>query len=220
VRRINGIGNQIKFIVHETPAPNHTPLIAAEPLPPSWFAPAFDPADTKKVPGWIPLPEYANMFWCPLLGQTAWRVWEIVRRADRRAQKTDMTPQARFRIPQLARLVPCTQHTLTGRNLRCDPDAPGALQIAARGGKNLNSAPELIWARHLPGALEILEREGVAVIERSGNRKAAIVIISVLVSLPLLNPAQVNLLHPDLQESPARWVAEHGLDPAAWLPEN
>jgi hypothetical protein len=183
-----------------------------------WDEPDFDPSDTKKVAGWIPLSEYATLFWAPLLGAAAWRVWELVRRNDKRREKTEFTPPLRFSVPQLAKLVPCAQQSLTGRNVRCDPDRPGAQQIEAHGGRQRISSgePELIWAVHYPGALEILEREGIAEIERIGKRKGAVVIIAVRVNLPLLHPSQVEQLAADLQADHDRWVGEHGLDPVAW----
>lgn len=218
VRRITGNGTGVQFVVPATPAPPARPSTddAPEPALPAWESPDFDPSDTKKVPGWIPVPEYANRFWAPLLGQTAWRVWELVRHGDKRRDKEEFTPTTRYSVPQLARLVPCAQQSLTGRNVKCAEDTPGAQQITARGGQRLNAAPELIWAKHLPGALEILEREGVAAIERHGDRKAAVVMISVRVSLPLLHPSQVDKLPPDLQEQHDRWIADHGLDPEDW----
>lgn len=208
----------IKFVVWE-PTPIPLPATSADAATglPAWDAPDFDPGDTKKISGWIPLSEYATLFWAPLLGPTAWRVWEIVRRGDKRKEKEEFTPTIRYSVPQLARLVPCTQQTLTGRNVRCAPDIPGAQQIEARGGRTrLAVAAETIWAKHMPGAFDILQRENVAEIERQGNRKAAVVMIAVRVSLPLLHPAQVDRLSADLQMEHDRWIGDHGLDPQDW----
>jgi hypothetical protein len=223
IQRITGNGTRVAFVV-ETPIAR--PMIAASgapssdaaaPITDSWEAPNFDPSDTKKVPGWIPLPEYATLFWAPLLGASAWRVWEIVRRSDKRHEKTEFTPPLRFSIPQLARLVPCAQQSLTGRNVRCEEGTPGARQIEARGGRDrFGGEPETIWAIRFPGALEILEREGLAEVERHGDRKAAVVIVSVKVSLPLLHPSQVERLTADLQAEHDRWIGEHGMDPTDW----
>jgi hypothetical protein len=226
VQRLTGNGTRVVFMVEERPARETMSCIVAEGAgrlgvdgadADKWTAPDFDPGDTKRVPGWIPLPEYGTLFWAPLLGVVAWRVWELVRRSDKRREKTEFTPPLRYSIPQLARLVPCAQQSLTGRNLRCEQDHPGAQHIEARGGRSrFGGEPEMIWAVHRPGALEILEREGMAEIERLGDRKGAVVIISARVNLPLLHPSQVAQLPADLQADHDRWVAEHGLDPSDW----
>ncbi len=225
LHRLTNNGARVRYITRPAASPPPSANPAALPTPSGtdgriddWVAPEFDPGDTKKVTGWIPLPEYATLFWAPLLGAPAWRIWEIVRRHDIRREKTEFTPALRFSVPQLAKLIPCSPQAITGRNVRCDENAPGAQQIAARGGPRRlgNGAPELIWARHYPGALEILEREGVAAIERHGDRKAAAVLISVRVSLPLLHPSQVDQLPADLQAEHDRWIADHGLNPSDW----
>lgn len=225
LQRLTSNGTTARFVVAPPPPPRPAPPAPSNDSDPSaptpddtWTPPDFDPSDTKKVAGWIPLPEYATLFWAPLLGVAAWRIWELVRRNDKRREKSALTPPLRFSIPQLARLIPCAQQTITGRNVRCEPDAPGAQHLEARGGRGrIGGVSELIWARHYPGALEILERAGLAEIERSGQRKGAAVTISVLVNLPLLHPSQVDALPADLQAAHDHWIGEHGMDPAAWL---
>jgi len=220
LKRITGNGVSARFIVPEEPprqSMGSQPESIDSDSDPDWHSPDFDPSDTKKVAGWIPLPEYATLFWAPLLGAAAWRIWEIVRRSDKRAQKTEFTPALRYSIPQLARLVPCARQSITGRNIRCDPDYPGAQLIEARGGRaRLGGESEKMWVRRLPGALDFLQREGVATVERSGARKSAVVILSVRVNLPLLHPAQLDHLPPDIQAEHDRWLSEHGLDPEDW----
>lgn len=180
----------------------------------TWTPPSFDPGDTKRVAGWFPISEYATRFWAPLLGTTSWRVWEIVRQADRRADKDEWTPLTRYSAPQLAALVPCGKQALIGRNLRCEADDPRAELVEIR---PLGKEPERVHVIRQPGAFDRLQAEGIARIERYGERKFVTYRISVRVSLPLLHPAQVGLLPAELQTAHEEWLHTHGLDPELWL---
>lgn len=209
LHRITGNGIQARFIVDDSPPPpSHTPI-----PPETWTPPAFDPGDTRRVTGWIPIPEYAIKFWAPLLGQTAWRVWEIVRQSDRTAGDHDWTPRRRWSAPELARLVPCGKQALVGRNRRCDPDEPGAELLTFN---PLGRDPEESYGRHYPGAFDKLQQHGVAEIEQTGHHRHTVYTLTVRWRLPLLHPTQVAELRAELQTQHDAWVAEHGLDPELW----
>ena len=94
---------------------------------PGFVLPAFDVHE----PGWFPISEYECRFWAPLLGRVAWRVWEIVRRADRRKRKTEWTPARRWTAPALGEMVPCGKQALVGVERRVAEGTPGAREDEA-----------------------------------------------------------------------------------------
>lgn len=207
LHRISGNGLAARFIVPEPETPTGSLL------PPEWRPPDFDPGDPKKVPGWVPVPEYALLFWAPLLGAIAWRVWEIVRQADRLATPHEWTPRVRFSAPELARLVPCSKQALTGRNRQCDPDAPGAEEMTLA---PFGQVPTTAWARHSPGAFDRLQQYDLAQIATSGVQRRLVYTLSVRWRLPLLHPSEVAELNAELQTRHDQWVAAHGLNPELW----
>lgn len=213
LRRITGNGTVARFVVRPE-FPTMSPQeIAKESEPGEWQAPDFDPANTKKVAGWFPIPEYACKFWAPLLGRTAWRVWEIARQSDIRTEKSEWTPARRWTVPEMARQVPCGGQALTGRNHAVEPHTPGATLQLLRpiGGEEREE-----WTTHEPGAFDTLQAEGVAIISASGDRRHRVYTVSVKSSLPLLHPAQVADLRAELQTAHEAWIVAHGLDPALW----
>jgi len=211
LRRITGNGTVARFVVAES----HQSIESESESIDSgdWKAPDFDPANTKKVAGWFPIPEYACKFWAPLLGRTAWRVWEIVRQSDIRTEKSDWTPARRWTAPEISRLVPCGGQALTGRNHVVAPYTPGAaLQLL----KPIGEPEREEWTEHEPGAFDILQTEGIAEISAAGDRRHRVYAISVRSSLPLLHPAQVANLRAELQTAHESWIVAHGLDPSSW----
>ncbi len=212
LQRITGNGTHPRFIVAEE-LPRQSIKPQQESAGSEWQAPDFDPANTKKVAGWFPIPEYACHFWAPLLGRTAWRVWEVIRQSDIRTDKTDWTPARRWSLPELSRLVPCGVQALTGRNRVVEPHTPSAaLEIL----HPLNEPEREEWTIHQPGAFDTLQAEGAAEISAIGNRRNRIYTISVRSSLPLLHPTQVADLRAELQTAHEAWIIAHGLDPEMW----
>lgn len=190
-----------RFIVAEpavTPATSVTPAPAPAQV---WQEPDYDPHDA----GWFPVAAYETQFWAPLLGRIAWRVWEIVRQGDKRRQKSPWTMPRRFTAPGLAAEVPCGKQALIGAKRRCAPERAGAALDT-----------DGVWRYHQEGAFDRLEREGVADIERRGGGAHVTYWIQVKVKLGLLHPTQVRQLRGRLQVEHDRWLADRGLDPAAW----
>jgi hypothetical protein len=132
-------------------------------------------------------------------------VWEIVRKADRRRDKTDWTPARRWTAPSLASQVPCGRQAITGVNRKCDPyHSDAVLQ------------EDGVYRRYQAGAFDRLQEAGVAEVERRGTGPHTTYRIRVLTKLPLLAPEQVQELRARLQVAHDRWLADHGLDPADW----
>jgi len=212
---VTGNGTRPRFIVADPDAPL---VSASSNLPVSeyeseWQAPDFDPANTKKVAGWFPVPEYACKFWAPLLGRTAWRLWEVIRQSDIRTDKSEWTPARRWSLPELSRMVPCGVQALTGRNRVVEPRTPGAILEILH---PLNEPEREEWTIHQPGAFDTLQAEGAADISATGCRRNRIYTISVRSSLPLLHPTQVADLRAELQTAHESWIIAHGLDPEMW----
>ena len=90
-----------------------------------WTPPADAPA------GFAQVSNYALRFWAPLLGRTAWRVWELCRERDRRRRKTLWTPARRWRLADMAAAVPCSTAALTGVERRCAATDEGAYHVDA-----------------------------------------------------------------------------------------
>ncbi len=212
LKRITGNGVSARFVVTEGPSQQSIES-QQESIDSDWQAPDFDPSNTRKVAGWFPIPEYACRFWAPLLGRTAWRVWEIARQSDIRTEKSDWTPARRWSVPELARTVPCGSQALTGRNRVAPPHTPGAtLELLHPIGEPEREE----WTLHQPGAFDTLQAEGVAEINAAGDRRHRVYTISVRSSLPLLHPTQVADLRAELQTAHESWIVAHGLDPALW----
>jgi hypothetical protein len=175
---------------------------APPPAPrPQFMPPAFDTHEA----GWFPVSEYECRFWAPYLGRVAWRVWEIVRKADRRREKTAWTPARRWTAPSLASQVPCGRQAITGVNRKCDRNATGA-ELQDDG----------VWRRYQPGAFDRLQDAGIAEVERRGSGPHTTYRVRVQTKLPLLSPEQVQDLKARLQVEHDRWLADHGFDPSKW----
>jgi hypothetical protein len=164
---------------------------ASEPGGPRAFVvPEFD----VHTAGWFPVSEYECRFWAPFLGRIEWRVWEIVRKQDKRRKKTEWTPVQRWTAPALAEQVPCGRQALVGVRRR---DEDGELH-------------------YRPGAFKRLMRRGIATVERRGQHRCTTYWISVKTSLGLLRPDQVAQLAARLQVQHDRWLVDHGFDPQEW----
>jgi len=155
--------------------------------------------------GWFPVSEYECRFWAPLLGRVGWRVWEIVRKMDRRKRKTEWTPTQRWTAPSLAEQVPCGRQALIGVSRRCEADVDGA-EFDTDG---------QAWY-HYPGAFERLVDEGIATVEKRGVNRHTTYWISVRIQLGLLRPRQVAQLPARLQVQHDRWLEARGFNPRDW----
>ena len=176
---------QIRFITDTA-----LPTAQSAPVEPRGFIlPDFDP----KEAGWFDVTGYASTFWAALLGRIAWRVWEIVREADHRRDKSEWTPARRWTAPRLAELVPCGRQALIGFTRE---------------------------GRHSAGAFGRLEELGIAQVQRQGMDPHIIYTLSMQTRLALLMPAQVQQLSENLRIKHDRWLEEHGFDPKEWFPHN
>ena len=146
-----------------------------------------------KSAGWFPVSGYESRFWAPLLGRVDWRVWEIIRETDRRKVKDLWTPDRRWSAPELAELVPCSRHTITGV-LRQDGQQKGALQRLCD--------------------LDLARMKKQARVERDPH---TMYVLSVRVRLPLLIPSWVAELPERLQVMHDTWLGDHGFDPKDWF---
>jgi hypothetical protein len=168
-------------------------------------APSVVPEYDVHAAGWFPVAEYENRFWAPYLGRVAWRVWEIVRQADKRKVKTEWTPARRWTAPELAEMVPCGRQAIIGVARVCAPDEPGAVQV-----------DEDVWRKRYPGAFDKLQDTGVAVISRQGEKRHTSYWIVVRVQLGLLSGDCVRMLPGRIQVRHDRWLEAHGFDPSEW----
>jgi hypothetical protein len=206
-RRIGEV--QLSFVVNgdgDGDADAETVLENAPPDPPTPPVAVFAPPtfDTHEA-GWFPVSEYECRFWAPYLGRVAWRVWEIVRKADRRREKTAWTPARRWTAPSLAAQVPCGRQAITGVNRKCDPDHSDAVL-----------QDDGVYRRYQPGAFDRLQEAEIAEVERRGQGPHTTYRVRVRTKLPLLKPQQVQGLKARLQVEHDRWLADHGFDPADW----
>jgi len=201
VGRIAGREVGVRFVVVDGPPSEREVSVEAPSSPPpppreqpeEFAVPEFD----VHTAGWFPVSEYECRFWAPLLGRVGWRVWEIVRKADKRKKKTTWTPAQRWTAPALAELVPCGRQALVGvRRRSADDNGAG-------------------WSDH-PGAFDRLVGEGMATVERRGQKRHTTYWVSVRTTLGLLRPDQVVRLPARLQVQHDRWLVEHGFDPQEW----
>jgi hypothetical protein len=142
--------------------------------------------------GFFPVSRYENTFWATHLGRVAWRVWEIVRGADVRREKSEWTNERRWSSPALARLVPCGPQAVAG--------------VTRANGRQA-------------GALERLAVAGVGQYRRQGDLHDphTMYVVQVRVRLPLLTPVAVMELSETLRLQHDRWLEEYGFDPRAWF---
>jgi len=171
---------QIRFIT-DTPTAQPAPV-----EPRGFILPDFDP----KEAGWFDVTGYASTFWAALLGRIAWRVWEIVREADHRRDKSEWTPAKRWTAPRLAELVPCGRQAIIG---------------VTRGD------------RRQIGAFGRLEELGIGQVQRQGVDPHIIYTLSVQTRLALLSPTHTQQLGENLRVKHDRWLEEHGFDPKDWF---
>ncbi len=180
----------------------------------------WTPIDVDTSGRWFPVPEYANRFWAPLLGRVAFRVWMLVRQHDTRPAKVkaqdEWTPPRRFTAPELAREVPCGRLSITGVWRRCAPEHPDAVLRRPQRAVGPDDGPDEGWYRRRSGALELLQLEGLALVESEGRRRHKTYTIRVRLVPPVLSPAQVEQLDEGLQVQHDRWLEGAGVDVETW----
>jgi len=199
-RTLTGIAGRamtVRFVaqVHELPAVEDVP---GAPAIATTSAPVITPpAALPEMPalgevGFFPVSRYECTFWAPHLGRVAWRVWEIVRAADVRRDKSEWTNERRWSSPALARLVPCGPQAVAG--------------VTRSSGRQA-------------GALERLAEMGVGQYRRQGDPRDphTMYIVQVRVRLPLLTPVAVMQLSETLRLQHDRWLEEYGFDPRQWF---
>jgi hypothetical protein len=198
-RTLTGIAGRamaVRFVAqsHEMPMVESAPTIAAPTSPPVITLAAMPEMPALGEVGFFPVTRYENTFWAPYLGRVAWRVWEIVRGADVRRDKTEWTNERRWSAPALARLVPCGSQAVAGVTRAMGRQA---------------------------GALERLAVAGVGQYRRQGDPRDphTMYVVQVRVRLPLLSPVSVMELSETLRLQHDRWLEEYGFDPRAWFVE-
>lgn len=206
-RIVTGIAGRsvtVQFVVlahEELPATVSVPAAPTSPISePAESGPVIAPAALPEMPalgevGFFPVSRYECTFWAPHLGRVAWRVWEIVRAADLRREKSEWTTERRWSAPALARLVPCGPQAVVGVT-RADG--------------------------HQAGALERLAETGVGQYRRQGEARDphTLYVVQVQVRLPLLSAVQVMALSETLRLQHDRWLEEYGFDPRGWFVES
>jgi hypothetical protein len=185
---------RVRFVVFNTelqsaPAETEAEAAVQDQQDKPFVAPEFD----WRGVGWFPVSEYESRFWAPVLGRIAWRIWEIVRETDHRKQKDVWTPERRWSAPELAEMVPCSRHSVTGV-IRQSGEQRGALKRLCD--------------------LDLARMTKQAKIERDPH---TIYVLSVRVRMPLLIPVFATELPDRLQCLHDAWLGDHGLDPKDWF---
>ncbi len=180
---------------------------------------AFD----VEVAGWSKLHNYATDFWAELLGPAAFLTWLAIKSEDIRRNKTPLTPAMRFSVSRLARIAAggntqsitgvwrtCRSRSILEHGQPCQhcQERDGQITTGADG------RPTCRYWR--PGAFDILQKEGIALVRRLGEGLQTSYRIKVFNALPLLTPAQALRLHPVTQEIHDRWLRRQDLDADNW----
>ncbi len=146
--------------------------------------------------GYTLVHNYANYFWRPYLGNTAFALWELLLSFCHGGRDTAFPS-----ISRLARILSNSDHSravLTGRN-----------RATRRKGKHGRSRRRV--KERCGGALDTLRRERLVQLIRRGRGPATRYTFRVLQSLPLLSPTQVQQLSPGLQRDHSYWLERYGI---------
>lgn len=182
--------------------------------------------------GWLRFPHYGPRFYRPYIGDEAFDLWEYLRSCDKDAS-APWTEVRDFRGKELADQLRCSVQRITGVWRTCPVFDNAYFEDGEVLGRCCGrSAPELLepgdWphqtrpirgeagrpaCRHwVPGALEILQAEGLAVWEKRGSGpRNTYYSIQVYQQLPLLVPKQVELLASAIQVKHARFLRKREL---------
>ena len=138
--------------------------------------------------GFVMVPHYAQYFWRPYLGLAAFALWETL--LSFCYGKKDTAWPSVSRLSRVLTNSDNSRHVVRGR-------------IRRDHGRE----------RFVPGALQVLEREGLVRVTGADDRggadagRGAAYVFRVRKSLPLLRPEQVSRLSPSLQRDHARYLA-------------
>jgi len=153
--------------------------------------------------GYTAVHNYANYFWRPYLGNTAFSLWELLL-SFCYGEKDIVFPS----ISRLARMLTNSDHSraiITGRRrarLRAQPETGDVSSTAA--------------VARCEGALDVLRRERLIQIFRDGEGRMSNYTFRLCKTLPVLRPDQVTRLSPALQLDHRIWLRRRGIDPQTY----
>lgn len=179
-----------------------------------------------KKTGYSPLAHYVTRFWLPYLKPTVFAVWKALESTDTRPV-TDIANRwskpREYTYRQLARMVGAGSHkSISGRKEECGisrdhrrlekpitntcaqcPHSVHQLLPDAEGDNRCK-----YWR---PGALEILFREGLLSLNPHYSAQNSIIAftLSIYRVLPLLTPAQIDVLSPSLRREHKHWLRDY-----------
>jgi hypothetical protein len=137
--------------------------------------------------GWLRTPSYYELFWQPLLGYVAYGTWRLMQILYWNSPSGSQTRRVRLDVQDTAASLGVSRDLIRGKP-----------------------------AQGLGGALETLQRYGLAEVERHAAGRATVYSGRFRRTLPLLAPAQVAGLNQTQQEEHLDWLLAGGYDPAAW----
>lgn len=146
----------------------------------------------------VMIQKYACMYWQPYLEQQArgaFATWFLLRCADK-SFDTSITNKRRINVAIIAAMVGVDRQLILGRTR------------TAKGGEK--------W--YDMGAFDVLVRERLARVEKVQGKNVRDVVYSVQVitELPLLTPAQVATLPPEVQRWHTLWLSDFKYDLDRW----
>lgn len=163
-----------------------------------------DPAGLSM--GFVMIPHYAQYFWRPYLGLAAFALWEMLLSFCYGSKDTAWPSVSR--LSRMLTNSDNSRHVVRGRVRRDhgrERFVPGALQVLEREGLvRVQGADASRGARVSRGARE---SRGARVSHGAQVSHGATYIFRVRKSLPLLRPEQVSRLSPSLQRDHARFLA-------------
>lgn len=186
--------------------------------------------------GWVKHSHYLARFWRAYLGAEAFDVWEYVR-SHCKDGSLNWTPAVDFTGRELARRAACSVQRITGVWRGCHIfdkayfedgeilECCGQHQEAeVTTTKPTAQFPEgRPTCRHwVPGALELLEAEGLGVYRKHGDSpRSTFYSMQVWQHLPLLTPAQVGRLDSVIQIDHRQFISgllrSQGLELSTWM---
>jgi hypothetical protein len=196
-RTLVGIVGQpvrVTLLVTESadPGPDLGPKAALE-LGPDDVAVKFYRFDPREL-GFLQTPKYDWHFWQPLLGCVAFATYQLFRCEEQ--QNSGWGGWFIMSVKRIACTLGVHRQQITGAE-RKRRDGSGKY-----------------WQS---GAFDALQEAGIARIETQGSGRNLSYLISVLHSLPLLTPTQVETLDPILQEQHAKWLRRADLEQKEWI---
>jgi hypothetical protein len=137
--------------------------------------------------GWLRTPSYYELYWQPVLGHVAYGYWRLMQILYWNSPSDQQTRRVRLDVQDAAASLGVSRDLIRGKP-----------------------------AQGLGGALETLQRAGLAEVERHAAGRATVYSGRFRRTLPLLAPAQVAGLTQTQQEEHLDWLLAAGYDPAGW----